>query len=196
MSLVHRLRETRAQVGVDAGGGVFIEPLRRRHLRAILPIENQVYPKPWTPGVFQSEIDQAREGWRHYVIARMGNDLVGYAGLLFSGDDAHITNIAVDPMLQGHGIAHRLLAEQIDAARELGGSAVSLEVRVTNWRAQRIYARFGFHPVGIRRNYYAELHEDALIMWTDDVRERAYRRRLNEIVQKLPEGIRPQAGTL
>jgi ribosomal-protein-alanine N-acetyltransferase len=95
-------------------------------------------------------------------------------------------------MLQGHGIAHRLLAEEIDAARDLGATAISLEVRVTNWRAQRVYARFGFHPVGIRRNYYAELHEDALIMWTDDIRERAFRQRVRSIVHRLPEGIRPQ----
>ena len=73
----------------------------------------------------------------------------------------------------------------------MGGHAVSLEVRVTNWRAQWLYARFGFHPVGIRRNYYAELHEDALIMWTDDIREGVFRRRLGTIAASLPEGIRP-----
>ena len=76
-------------------------------------------------------------------------------------------------------------------AKDMGGRAVSLEVRVTNWRAQRVYARFGFHPVGIRRNYYAELHEDALIMWTDDIRDAAYRRRLDAIMASLPDGIRP-----
>jgi ribosomal-protein-alanine N-acetyltransferase len=129
---------------------------------------------------------------RNYLVARIDRDVVGYAGLICYGEEAHITNIAVDPMLQGHGIAHRLLGEQIDAARVMGATAVSLEVRVTNWRAQRIYARFGFHPVGIRRNYYAELHEDALIMWTDDIREPAFGDRVADIVGKLPEGIRPQ----
>ena len=96
-------------------------------------------------------------------------------------------------MLQGHGIAHRLLAEQIGAARERSGAhAVSLEVRVTNWRAQRVYARFGFHPVGIRRNYYAELHEDALIMWTDDIRERGVPASGSpRSSATLPEGVRP-----
>ena len=134
---------------------------------------------------------------RNYLVARIDKDVVGYAGLICYGDEAHITNIAVDPMLQGHGIAHRLLARaDRGRASTWARRAVSLEVRVTNWRAQRVYARFGFHPVGIRRNYYAELHEDALIMWTDDVRDRAYRRRLNAVVRKLPEGIRPQAGTL
>ena len=90
-------------------------------------------------------------------------------------------------MVQGHGIATRLLLEQIRAAGRLGGAAVSLEVRVTNWRAQRLYARFGFRPAGIRRNYYAELHEDALIMWTDDVRTEAYAERLAVIAEGLEE---------
>ena len=166
-----------------------VTKMRRRHLRGVMAIERQAYSRPWTPNLFMAEMSEPNN--RNYLVARIDKDVVGYAGLICYGDEAHITNIAVDPMLQGHGIAHRLLAEQIGAARELGGVAVSLEVRVTNWRAQRIYARFGFHPVGIRRNYYAELHEDALIMWTDDIRERAFRHRIVSILNMLPEGIRP-----
>jgi ribosomal-protein-alanine N-acetyltransferase len=64
-------------------------------------------------------------------------------------------------------------------------------VRVTNWRAQRLYAWFGFRPVGVRRNYYAELREDALIMWTDDIRSAGYAERLGQIVASLPDGVRP-----
>jgi ribosomal-protein-alanine N-acetyltransferase len=166
-----------------------VTKMRRRHLRGVMAIERQAYARPWTPNLFVAEMTEPSN--RNYLVARIDRDVVGYAGLICYGDEAHITNIAVDPMLQGHGIAHRLLGEEIDAARELGGTAVSLEVRVTNWRAQRIYARFGFHPVGIRRNYYAELHEDALIMWTDDIRASSYRERLAHLVARLPEGIRP-----
>ena len=68
----------------------------------------------------------------------------------------------------------RLLHDLVAEAIVMGGHAVSLEVRVTNWGAQRLYGRFGFRPVGIRRNYYQELHEDALIMWTDDIRTESY----------------------
>ena len=99
-------------------------------------------------------------------------------------------------MHQGHGIATRLMAELIPQAIEMGARAVSLEVRVTNWGAQRIYARFGFRPVGIRRNYYQEVSEDALIMWTDDVRTAAYRGRLDEIEETLPAGRAPRVITL
>ena len=164
--------------------------MRRRHLRGVMAIERQAYARPWSPNLFLAEISEPNN--RHYLVARIEREVVGYAGLICYGDEAHITNIAVDPMRQGHGIAHRLLLEQLAAAETMGAHAVSLEVRVTNWRAQRVYARFGFHPVGIRRNYYADLHEDALIMWTDDVRTPGYRERLAAVAATLPEGVRPR----
>ena len=157
--------------------------MRRRHLRGVMAIERQAYARPWSPNLFVAEMTEPHN--RNYLVARIDRDVVGYAGLICYGDEAHVTNIAVDPMLQGHGIATHLLVAQIRAAMQLGGNAVSLEVRVTNWRAQRLYARFGFHPVGIRRNYYAELHEDALIMWTDDIRTEAYGARLDAIAASL-----------
>jgi len=166
-----------------------IAKMRRRHLRGVMAIERQAYARPWSPNLFVAEMTEPSN--RNYLVARIERDIVGYAGLICYGEEAHVTNIAVDPMLQGHRIAHRLLYEQLLAARAMGGQAVSLEVRVTNWRAQRLYARFGFHPVGIRRNYYAELREDALIMWTDDIRDAAYRERLDGIMATLPEGLRP-----
>ena len=104
---------------------------------------------------------------------------------------AVVTTIGVDPLHQGLGLGELLLLCMFDEAVARGANWLTLEVRVTNWRAQRLYARFGFRPVGIRRNYYAELHEDALIMWTDDIREGAYRTRLDAIVSSLPDGIRP-----
>jgi ribosomal-protein-alanine N-acetyltransferase len=163
--------------------------MRRRHLRGVMAIERQVYARPWSPNLFAAEITDPNG--RCYLVARVHKEVVGYGGLICYGDEAHITNVAVDPMHQGHGIATRLMAELLPNAIELGARAVSLEVRVTNWGAQRIYARFGFRPVGIRRNYYQEVSEDALIMWTDDVRTEAYRRRLDEIEETLPEGVRP-----
>jgi [ribosomal protein S18]-alanine N-acetyltransferase len=167
-----------------------IGTMRRRHLRGVMAIERQAYSRPWSPNLFIAEMAEPQN--RSYLVAKIDRDVVGYAGLICYGDEAHITNIAVDPLLQGHGIAHRLLYEEIGAAITMGGNAVSLEVRVTNWRAQRLYSRFGFHPVGIRRNYYAELHEDALIMWTDDIRTDAFRARLEAIAGDMPDGVAPR----
>ena len=73
----------------------------------------------------------------------------------------------------------------------MGARAVSLEVRWTNSGAQDLYTRFGFRPVGRRKNYYQETNEDALVMWVDDIRSAQYRRRLESIISQVPDGIRP-----
>jgi len=99
--------------------------------------------------------------------------------------------IAIDSLHHRQKIATRLLHDLIGQAVEMGAEAVSLEVRITNWGAQRLYGRFGFRPAGVRKNYYQELQEDALIMWVDEVRTPRYAERLARIAAGLPEGIRP-----
>jgi [ribosomal protein S18]-alanine N-acetyltransferase len=163
--------------------------MRRRHLRGVMGIERQVYPRPWSPNLFLSEMAESHN--RCYLVARIDREVVGYAGMICYGEEAHVTNVAVDPMHQRHKIGSRLLHDLLRQAVELGAEAMSLEVRVTNWGAQRLYGRFGFRPVGIRKNYYQEINEDALIMWVDGIGSRDYDRRLRELMQQLPEGIRP-----
>ncbi|MCI0634025.1 MAG: ribosomal protein S18-alanine N-acetyltransferase [Actinobacteria bacterium] len=163
--------------------------MRRRHLRGVMAIERQVYPRPWSPNLFISEMAESRN--RCYLVARIDRQVVGYGGLICYGEEAHITNVAVDPDLQRRKIGMRVLNDLILAAIEMGADAVSLEVRVTNWGAQRLYGRFGFHPVGVRKNYYQEIGEDALIMWLDGVQEAGFHRRLRGLMDELPEGIRP-----
>ena len=152
--------------------------MRRRHLRGVMAIERQVYPRPWSPNLFLSEMSESRN--RCYLVARIDREVVGYGGLICYGEEAHVTNVAVDPERQREKIGTRLLHDLVIAAVDMGAEAVSLEVRVTNWGAQRLYARFGFRPVGIRKNYYQEIGEDALIMWVDGIGSRASDRRLRE----------------
>jgi ribosomal-protein-alanine N-acetyltransferase len=180
------MRISRGIGGIEASA-IEVTRMRRRHLRGVMAIERQVYARPWSPNLFAAEIADPNN--RCYLVARVHKEIVGYGGLICYGDEAHITNVAVDPMHQRHRIATRLMAELVGRAIEMGARAISLEVRVTNWAAQRIYARFGFRPVGIRRNYYQEVSEDALIMWTDDVRTEDYRRRLDVIESTLPESV-------
>jgi ribosomal-protein-alanine N-acetyltransferase len=168
---------------------VEITRMRRRHLRGIMAIERQVYPRPWSPSLFVSEMTSGRS--RAYLVAVEGRSVVGYAGLVSYGDEAHITTIAVDPEHQRRKIGTRLLYELIRRAQDMGAHAVSLEVRVTNWGAQRLYARFGFRPVGVRKGYYQETKEDAVVMWTEDVRTAEYSRLIDRIVAAIPEGVRP-----
>lgn len=179
MSIVQRFLPSRT--GRDAmSESIQIEPMRKRHLREVLLIENQVYPKPWTPGTFQGELDEMRDGYRHYVVARLGSRVVGYAGLLFSGDDAHVTNIAVDPEEQRRQIGQRLLIHQTRHAIAAGFRNMTLEVRVSNVAAQALYRRFGYAPAGIRKNYYEGV-EDAIVMWCHDIDSPEYSERLDRM---------------
>jgi ribosomal-protein-alanine N-acetyltransferase len=182
----------RRSIGLEQAEAPEIEitRMRRRHLRGIMNIERQVYPRPWSPSLFVSEMTSGRS--RAYLVALEGRAVVGYGGLVSYGDEAHVTTIAVDPEYQRQKIGTRLLYELILEAREMEARAVSLEVRVTNWGAQRMYARFGFRPVGVRKNYYQEANEDAVVMWTENIRAPEYRRLLERIMAAAPEGIRPR----
>lgn len=154
-----------------------------------MAIERQVYPRPWSPNLFIAEMNEPRN--RVYLVAKIGREVVGYGGLWCTGDEAHITNIAVEPERHRHKIGTRLLYELFQGALRLGASAMSLEVRVSNWGAQRMYARFGFRPVGIRKGYYQETGEDAVVMWADNIRSEDYRHQLQRIIANSPDGIRP-----
>jgi len=173
-----------------SGGGdsdIVIEPLRRRDLPAIEPIELASYPRPWSPAIFQSEIELARRGERTYVVARRAGELVGYAGQMYVVGDAHVTNIATSPAHRRSGVATRLMAELGWAAIEHGCTAMTLEVRVSNTGAQELYRTFGFAPVGVRQKYYENV-EDAIVMWCHDINETPHRQRLRELCPEAARG--------
>jgi ribosomal-protein-alanine N-acetyltransferase len=146
---------------------VDIVPMRRKHVRDVLTIERRVYPRPWSAALFFSEISQRKS--RYYVVAVVHKEVAGYGGLMVHEDEGHITTIAVLPEMQHKGIGTRMMLDMMEEARRREAQTVALEVRVANWPAQRLYSWFGFRPVGVRKNYYAETGEDALVMWVDDV---------------------------
>jgi len=164
-------------------------PMRRRHIKGVMAIEEQVYPRPWSANLFLTEM--AEPANRAYFVGRVHRQVVAYGGVLCFGDEGHVTTIAVDPNFHRHKIGTRVIYELVAAAIEMGARAISLEVRVSNWPAQRLYGEFGFRPVGVRKNYYAEINEDALIMWVDDVQTADYLDRIEDIIESLPEGVRP-----
>ena len=159
--------------------------MRRRHLGQVLDIERRVYPRPWTMTLFLSEIVQ--RSTRFYLVAKARRQVVGYAGLMVFGDEAHVTNIAVDPDLHRRKVASRLLFALVSEARRRGATACTLEVRVANQAAQGLYQQFGFAPVGIRKNYYAETGEDALVMWAEGLQTPQYAERLAGLAARIPE---------
>lgn len=146
---------------------VQLTPMRRRHLKAVLRIEEQVYPRPWSHSLFLSEL--AMRGTRAYFVARVGRDVVGYAGLLLTGEDGHVTTIAVDPAWHRHAIGTRLMIVLAQEALARDARNLTLEVRMSNKGAQHLYRHFGFAPVGVRKNYYQETGEDAMVMWVHEI---------------------------
>lgn len=158
---------------------VEITKMRRRHLRRVLAIESRVYPRPWSASLFLAELSQ--RGSRTYIVARRDGEVVGYSGMMFTGREAHVTNIAVDPDWHGHKIGTRLLLTIVTEAIAKGSETLSLEVRVSNTVAQSLYEKFGFSPAGIRRGYYVETREDALVMVVRDATSTGYRLRLHGI---------------
>ncbi len=163
---------------------VHIVPMRRRHLRSVLRIEAETHPRPWSLSLFMSEM--ALRTSRAYYVARVDAFVVGYAGLMMSADEGHITTIAVDPNWQRRKIGTRLLLVAAREAVRREARALTLEVRMSNRAAQELYRAFGFRPAGVRKNYYAETNEDALVMWAEDVDTAEYRLRLAAIEARVP----------
>ncbi len=166
-------------------GGLRIEPLRRRHVPAVARLEALVSSNPWSADLFRGEL-ALPEAQRAYRVARAGGRLVGYGGLMFVLDEAHVTTLTVHPERRGERIGTRLMAVLVREALARGTKALTLEVRAGNEPAQALYRRFGFAPAGIRRNYYAEVGEDALIMWAHDIDGDEYGARLDAIEAGLP----------
>jgi ribosomal-protein-alanine N-acetyltransferase len=163
---------------------VTLTAMRRRHLRGVLRIEQQVYPRPWSLGLFMSEL--ALRASRAYLVARVGSTVVGYGGVMFTGPDGHVTNVAVDPAYHRRTVGTRLLLGLVSQSVAHGAENLTLEVRVSNTAAQTLYRAFGFAPAGVRKNYYAETNEDAIVMWAHDIGSDEYAARVASIEAGLP----------
>ncbi|MFD7461410.1 ribosomal protein S18-alanine N-acetyltransferase [Streptomyces sp. NPDC059868] len=138
----------------------------------VLELERDLFPEDaWSRGMFWSELAHARGpgATRRYVVAEEeteqgGSRIVGYAGLASAGDIGDIQTIAVARDQWGTGLGARLLTELLRAATAFECAEVMLECRVDNVRAQKLYERFGFEPIGFRRGYYQPGNVDALVM--------------------------------
>ena len=159
-----------------------IRPMLRSDIPAVSAIEAEVYSHPWSPRVFFDELTTVN---RTYMVVEGAEGLVGYGGLLIIEEDAHITTLAVVEEARGKKLGVRLMLALIDAALANGARHLTLEVRLSNTPAQGLYERFGFEPVGRRKNYYVD--EDALIMWATDVDTVEYGTRLAEIRSSVGE---------
>lgn len=142
------------------------EPMAPRHIDAVRAIDTEVYANPWSVSTWRNELAGAD---RCHLVAIADGELVGHAGLLFVLDDAHVTTVAVRPEREGEGIATALMVDLLREARRHGSQAATLEVRAADQRPQRLYARFGFRPAGVRKAYYTDPPDDGIVMWLTDL---------------------------
>lgn len=149
-----------------------VREMRWWDIGPVLELEHELFPEDaWSAGMFWSELAHARgpQATRRYVVAEdAAGRLVGYAGLAAAGDLADVQTIAVARDQWGTGLGARLLTELLRAATAFECAEVLLEVRVDNTRAQKLYERFGFEPIGFRRGYYQPGNVDALVMRLTD----------------------------
>ena len=156
-----------------------IQKLRRRDLGKLLRIESAVFPEPWSPEVFNSEL-ALRKG-RLYRAAWDGDEIAGYIGFFVVDDEAHMTTVATAPPYQRSGVAITMIVDALRTLRSGGVQNVSLEVATNNEPAQSLYRRFGFAPVGVRKNYYPVTGQDALLMWVYGIQTDEYAARLDQL---------------
>lgn len=145
-----------------------LEPLAEHHLAEILAIEKAVNGSPWSERSFRNEIDHRHGVFR---VAIEEGRVVGYGGVWLVIDEAHVTNVAVAPVYHRRGIGRRLMIDLLVLAREAGMTCSTLEVRAGNTAAIDLYEKLGFVRTAVRRGYYPDNKEDALVMWRHSLEE-------------------------
>ncbi|QAS52434.1 ribosomal protein S18-alanine N-acetyltransferase [Halobacillus litoralis] len=140
-----------------------IRRMTQEDVGAVMVVERASFAVPWTVETFRKEVDDNPYAF-YYVIEKDG-EIIGYCGLWLIIDEANITNIAIHPEHRGHKYGERLFQHTCKEAIEHGAIQLSLEVRVSNTAAQHMYRKFGLVPGGIRKRYYSDNGEDALVMW-------------------------------
>ncbi|MCC7529085.1 MAG: ribosomal protein S18-alanine N-acetyltransferase [Candidatus Melainabacteria bacterium] len=143
----------------------------------------------WSRQSFINELDN-RLGKYYAAVDASTGQLVGYSGFWLIGDEAHITTLAVHPDCRRKRIGEVLLINNILAARQAGAKWLTLEVRVSNEKAQNLYFKFGFKNLGIRRHYYQDNSEDALVLWTENILRPEFMDLLNERISSVRQQIK------
>ena len=141
---------------------LIIRKMGKDDLNAVHAIEKASFITPWS---YQSLKSDLKNKLAYYCVADKESEIVGYAGMWIVFDESHITNVAVDKNFRRGGIGRAIMEHMVDVAISRGASAMTLEVRRSNTAAQSLYSQMGFAQYGIRRGYYTDTNEDALILW-------------------------------
>ncbi len=166
-----------------------IRPMTEEDLPSVQLIEGASFTTPWPPRAYRQELESNRLA--HYLVALIGERIVGYGGIWLMVDEAHVTTFAVHPAYRRRRIGERMLIALLDLAVDRGAREATLEVRLSNLAARRLYEKYGFRPVGIRPRYYSDNQEDALIMTTEPLATPVMRDRIARLRAAVDAGPAP-----
>lgn len=153
---------------------------------AVMVIELECFAVPWRESAYLTELANRSA---YYIVACIDSEIVGYGGQWVIMDEAHITTLGVSGKHRGCKVGERVLVALLEEALRHEARRATLEVRESNQVAQNLYKKYGFQPAAIRRGYYTDNHENALVMWVDNLSGIAYTAKFNELKQRL--GLTP-----
>lgn len=142
-----------------------IREMRSDDITAVMHVDEVCFSSPWSREIYEQEME--KNEFAYYFVMEESGEVVGYAGLWIVEDDAQITNIALLPKYRGYKIGEKLFGFSMQFAMKQGASRLSLEVRESNIIAQKLYRKFGLVPGGVRKRYYPDNNEDAIVMWVN-----------------------------
>ncbi len=159
-----------------------LRPMRREDVSQVMEIEVECFPTPWHASAYYTELANRSAC---YVVASNNSQIVGYAGMWIIMDEAHITTLGVAPERRRLKIGEQLLVALLDEALRRGARRATLEVRQRNTAAQSLYRKYGFAAAAIRRAYYTDNRENAVVMWIDDMNSPNFADRYDALKQQL-----------
>lgn len=139
-----------------------IIPMQPHHIPQVYKIEAEAFTTPWSIDSFRRELINPHTV---YLVALLNQNVVGFGGMWHIINEGHITNIAIDKEFRRMNIGKQLMQELILIAKSRNMTGITLEVRVSNFAAIALYQKLGFREEGIRKGYYSDTKEDAIIMW-------------------------------
>lgn len=150
----------------------------------MMVIERECFTVPWRESAYITELSNRSA---HYLAACIDGEIVGYGGMWIIMDEAHITTLGVAKKHRGRKIGEQVLIALLEEAMRRKARRATLEVRESNLVAQNLYRKYGFQPAAIRRGYYTDNHENAVVMWVDNLGGVAFVSRLRELKNRLDQ---------
>ena len=142
-----------------------IRKMKSEDVSSVVEIEHVSFSAPWAAETYRQEVEKNK--YAHYFVIEVDKVLIGFVGIWLVRDEAQITNIAIHPNYRGYKLGEKLFGFAVQYVINHGATRLSLEVRKSNIVAQKLYEKFGLVAGGIRKGYYPDNGEDAIVMWVD-----------------------------